>query len=71
MASTQTCIELARGCKGWRTSDKDRRAAMAILEDCCDRRGIKSEFRQCDDDVIDDIIDSWAAIIRETRESAK
>lgn len=37
---------------------------MAILQDCLDRRGIKHEFGNCDPDVVRDILESWAEIIR-------
>lgn len=40
-------------------------AALAILEDCRQRRGIKFAFAEVDEDVIDnEIIPTWASTIR-------
>ena len=42
-----------------------RMIAEGILEDVLDRRGIKHEFVACDDEVIEDILNSWEKIANE------
>jgi hypothetical protein len=64
MASTELCIELASRDSKWDNYDEATQSALSILHDCKDRRGIKGAFSLCDDDVIDEIVDSWAEIIR-------
>lgn len=44
--------------------DAAGRAALAILEDCLDRRGIKNEFRKVAPEIIRHISEAWANIIR-------
>jgi len=64
MANCDLCIELAqREESHWEQFDFATKAALSILQDCLDRRGIKHEFDSCDEDVIAEIVDSWAAII--------
>jgi len=68
MASTELCIELAsRGNKKWDQYDDATQAAEAILQDCMDRRGIKGQFNACDEEILAEIVDSWAEIIRAVR----
>lgn len=67
MASKELCIQFAStgtNRRRWKSADKAKKAAMAILQDCLDRRGIKHEFGNCDPDVVRDILESWAEIIR-------
>ena len=67
MASTESCIELARRDDDkWEQYDDATQAASAILQDCLDRQGIKGEFSACDESVLNKIIDAWAEIIRAT-----
>lgn len=40
-----------------------RKAALKIEEDCLDRRGIKWQFQDLDDDVREDILEAWTRII--------
>lgn len=44
--------------------DKYKHMAMAILQDCLDRKGIKSAFREVEDEIIEDIISTWIEIIK-------
>jgi hypothetical protein len=39
-------------------------AALGVLHDLCDRRGIKHELHDTDDDIKEEIVTSLAAIIR-------
>lgn len=39
-------------------------AALGVLADLCDRRGIKQELYDTDDDIKEEIVTSLAAIIR-------
>ena len=64
MTSTELCIELASKDDKWDQYDDATKAALAILQDCKDRRGIKGQFNACHEDVLSDIVDSWAEIIR-------
>jgi hypothetical protein len=45
-------------------SNWEYRAACGIISDLCDRRGIKREFSDIDEEVRRDIVDSMVAIIR-------
>ena len=45
--------------------DKAEEAALGILCDLCDRRGIKQELRNVDTDVREEIVCALADIIRE------
>jgi hypothetical protein len=45
--------------------DKAHVAALGVLANLCDRRGIKWELRAIDDDIKREIVDTMAAIIRE------
>lgn len=38
-------------------------AVAGILADCLDRRGIKQQFEQCDDDVLEEIRREWESIV--------
>lgn len=49
---------------GFEPKDAADRAALGICADLCDRRGIKWEMQQVDDDVRPDIVRALAAIIR-------
>jgi hypothetical protein len=64
MASIELCVELASQDQRWDQYDDATRAALVIIQDCLDRRGIKHEFRNIDEDVLDEIADTWAEIIR-------
>ena len=35
-----------------------------ILEDLCDRRGLRQEFESCDQDIQDEIRDTWREIVK-------
>jgi hypothetical protein len=48
-------------------TDWAERAALGVLADLTDRRGIKHELRNCDDDVKAEIVESLAAIIRASK----
>jgi hypothetical protein len=37
--------------------------AWDILADLTDRRGLRQEFEQCDEDIQDEIFDTWVGII--------
>ncbi len=41
-----------------------RKVALGIYADVSDRRGIKNEISQCDDEVIQEMIASWEEIAR-------
>jgi hypothetical protein len=41
-----------------------RKIAVGILEDMTDRKGIKHEFEQCDQAVIQEILSDWEEIAR-------
>lgn len=45
--------------------DKAEEAVLGILSDLADRRGIKHELANCDDDVKKEIVKSLASIVRE------
>jgi hypothetical protein len=45
--------------------DKAETAALGILADLTDRRGVKHELNACDADIKEEIVTSLAAIIRE------
>jgi hypothetical protein len=45
-------------------------AALGILRDLNDRRGIKHELAEVDDDVRGEIVETMAAIIRAARDAA-
>lgn len=45
-------------------TDDAERAALGVLADLCDRRGIKHELQDTDDDIKEEIVTSLAAIIR-------
>lgn len=49
---------------GKQPTDWAEAAALAICASLCDRRGIKQEMRDTDQDVKEEIIESFAAIIR-------
>ena len=49
---------------GRQAFDKYELAAQAVLADMCDRRGVKHELQDKDDDVKEEIVTSLAAIIR-------
>lgn len=49
---------------GKQPKDWAEAAALAICASLCDRRGIKHEMRETDEDVREEIIESFAAIIR-------
>ena len=60
MGKPETSIELAKthfSKKKWREMKPSKRAALAILQDCLDRRGIKWEFEKCDPDIIESIVE--------------
>ena len=46
-------------------ADKYELAALGVLADLCDRRGIKHELDDTDDDIKEEIITTLAAIIRD------
>lgn len=46
-------------------SDKYEEAVLGILADLCDRRGVKQELINCDNDIKETIINSLANILRE------
>jgi hypothetical protein len=50
--------------EGFVVKDWADRAALAIAYDLCDRRGIKHEMRDVDNDVRLDLLAAHAAIIR-------
>jgi hypothetical protein len=68
MADPATSIELARKYSkygnSFRRFARSKQAAVAILMDCLDRRGVKWEFERVDPETIDSIIDDWAEIIK-------
>ena len=71
MGKPETSIELAKthfSKKKWREMKPSKRAALAILQDCLDRRGIKWEFEKCDPDIIESIVESWDEIIAKSYE---
>ena len=39
-------------------------AAEAIMFDCLDRKGIKLEFKACDEEVLEEIKDTWAKLMK-------
>lgn len=45
-------------------TDDAERAALGVLANLCDRRGIKHELNNTDDDIKDEIVTTLAAIIR-------
>jgi hypothetical protein len=45
-------------------TDDGERAALGVLADLCDRRGIKHELQDTDDDIKEEIVKSLASIIR-------
>ncbi len=47
-----------------KATDKAEKAALAVLTDLTDRRGIKHEFNGCDPDVKEEIVTTMASIIR-------
>jgi hypothetical protein len=47
--------------------DWAHRAARAVINDLSDRRGIKNEFEEVDEDVRKDIIEALAEIIRQSK----
>ena len=68
MASIHLCIELAsRREEHWEQFDDATKAALAILQDCKDRRGLSGQIDGIDDDILAEIVDSWAEIIREVQ----
>lgn len=60
--------DLEFGCKypyhGKPPKDWAESAALAICASLCDRRGIKQEMRDLDQEVTEEIVESFAAIIR-------
>ena len=61
------------GCKyeaKHREPDFAQKVAHAIEMDISDRRGLKSEWCQIDDDIQEEIRDRWAEIIREQARKA-
>lgn len=64
MSSPETSIEICKKFrKDYKKQPKNRQAALAIMEDVSDRRGIKHEFNACDNEVKKDILDCWSEII--------
>jgi hypothetical protein len=49
---------------GKQPTDWAEAAALAICASLCDRRGIKQEMRDLDQDVTEEIVETFAAIIR-------
>lgn len=49
---------------GRSAEDTAERAALGVLADLCDRKGIKHQLDDIDDDIRDEIVESLAAIIR-------
>lgn len=47
------------------TGDKAKDAVFRIIADLTDRRGIKHEFNSIDDDIQDEIVDTWTEIIKQ------
>ena len=45
--------------------DNNKLAAKAIFIDLLDRRGIKQEIAKCTDDIVDEMLDMWAEIIKQ------
>jgi hypothetical protein len=41
----------------------------AIVRDICDRRGLGQEFESCDDDIQDEIRETWTQIIQNVLDS--
>ena len=39
-------------------------AVEAIITDLSDRRGLRQEWEQIDDDILDEIRDTWTLIVR-------
>lgn len=67
MPGTDLCIKLAKEADPkWEQYDAATKAASAILIDCLDRRGIKHQFNQCDEETLNTIVDEWADMIRTT-----
>lgn len=60
MGDAKTSVKLAIK---HRAFDRKRLAAEAIMKDCCDRRGIKNQFYDCDEEVLEGIIETWKEII--------
>lgn len=51
-------------------TDASEKAALAVLANLCDRRGIKWELNAVDDDVRAEIVTDLSAIIREATKCA-
>ena len=49
---------------GRQPKDQYELAALGVLADLCDRRGIKNELHDTDDDIKEEIVTSLAAIIQ-------
>lgn len=47
----------------------EARIVRLILEDLCDRRGLRQEFEACDKDIQDEIRDTWREIVRKELEA--
>lgn len=62
MSSTKTCISLASQDPRWKNFDDATKSAIAIAFDLGDRRGLGID--DLDDETKNEIIDSWADIIR-------
>ncbi len=43
--------------------------AQAIHTDICDRRGLKSEMRQIDESVVNEILETWSEIAKQIMEN--
>lgn len=47
------------------TAELPEKIVDAILEDLTDRRGLRQEWEQIDDDIKDEIRETWIAAVRE------
>jgi hypothetical protein len=66
MASKEHAIEYAqiKNQERWESFDAATKAALAIAEDCNDRRGLHID--SIDEDLQAEIVGTWAEIIRQT-----
>lgn len=50
---------------GWIIPEKPKQILFGILEDLLDRRGLKHEFMAIDEDIQEEILQTWLEIIAE------